>query len=139
MVDGNKKDEYFPIRGDDQYEYFFDIWSNIHYGYVGASIGFDRGTLQFFANLELYLGNVGRIISGQADRGDIISVNIGVELLNKRGFELQRQDLHNSILANIATYFRSQDINNNRALDDSEISPVIGKLLPRTHPWSDGE
>lgn len=34
-------DYYFPIRGDTEHEYFYDIWSNIHYGFVGSAAGFD--------------------------------------------------------------------------------------------------
>lgn len=29
-----------------KYEYFSDIWSNIHYGYIGLSIGFSEGILK---------------------------------------------------------------------------------------------
>ncbi|WP_370865971.1 polymorphic toxin type 44 domain-containing protein [Chondromyces apiculatus] len=28
-----------------EWEYCFDVWSNIHYGYVGRAAGFDRQTL----------------------------------------------------------------------------------------------
>lgn len=29
-----------------KYEFFLDIWSNIHYGYIGLSIGFSEGVLK---------------------------------------------------------------------------------------------
>jgi len=39
----------FGLWSDDgvtKYEYAFDIWSNIHYGYIGLSIGFSEGILK---------------------------------------------------------------------------------------------
>ena len=44
--DKNDDDYFFPIRGDKKHEYYYDIWSNIHYGYVGSAIGFDCSTLK---------------------------------------------------------------------------------------------
>ena len=37
---------HFPIRGDVFHEFYYDIWSNIHFGYVGTKAGFDEQTLQ---------------------------------------------------------------------------------------------
>ncbi|UMP97053.1 polymorphic toxin type 44 domain-containing protein [Klebsiella pneumoniae] len=28
-----------------QHDYFYDVWSNIHYGYVGRSVGFSEAIL----------------------------------------------------------------------------------------------
>lgn len=36
----------------DKTRYFYDIWSNIHYGYVGAAAGFDESILLDGAGLE---------------------------------------------------------------------------------------
>lgn len=38
-------------------EWYFDIWSNIHYGYVGALCGFDAGTLLDGAGAAQALGS----------------------------------------------------------------------------------
>ncbi|NBC33117.1 MAG: hypothetical protein GVY13_10625 [Alphaproteobacteria bacterium] len=35
-------------------DYFFDIWSNIHYGYVGRSVGFSMWTLKSGAGYAQY-------------------------------------------------------------------------------------
>ncbi|MEG5915382.1 polymorphic toxin type 44 domain-containing protein, partial [Enterobacter bugandensis] len=35
-----------------QHDYFYDVWSNIHYGYVGLSVGFSESLL-----LKGLLGN----------------------------------------------------------------------------------
>lgn len=39
-------DYYFPIPGDPQHECYYDIWSNIHFGYVGSAAGLDGGILK---------------------------------------------------------------------------------------------
>ena len=51
-------DFHFPIEGDGEHEYYYDIWSNIHYGYVGRAAGFSA--------LELQLGH--RLAGGWGDR-----------------------------------------------------------------------
>ena len=51
------------------YDYFYDIWSNIHYGYVGLYSGFDEETLlngskyqQYFQNAKSFkFGSVNKI------------------------------------------------------------------------------
>ena len=132
---GNWADEYYPVRGDDNYEYFYDIWSNIHYGYVGSSIGFDRTTLQYFANIAGYvppkIKPIAERFFGEYDPGDVISVDIGVELWDKHQFTMSIQDFHNALLQKGKKYFNSQDINGNNTIDIAEIHPAIGKLLPR--------
>lgn len=41
---------YWHVR--DEYKYFYDIWSNIHYGYVGRACGFSDSMLLDGAGLE---------------------------------------------------------------------------------------
>ncbi|WP_313625292.1 polymorphic toxin type 44 domain-containing protein [Achromobacter sp.] len=41
-------------------EYFLDIWSNIHYGYVGVALGFSAGEMINGAGLAQYLDNLRR-------------------------------------------------------------------------------
>jgi RHS repeat-associated protein len=144
----DKKGEYFPIRGDDEFEYFYDIWSNIHYGYVGASIGFANNDLQYFANLEQivpedekwdWLREIAKDLFGQYDPGDVISVDIGIQLWEKFGDTLSEEDLHLAILQHKPDYFRSQDINGSGKIENSEVSPIIGKLLPSSYEWFDWE
>ncbi|WP_110519063.1 WXG100 family type VII secretion target [Herpetosiphon llansteffanensis] len=89
----NDKDYYFPIRGDQTNEYYYDIWSNIHYGYVGAAAGFDTKTLQDGANL-------GDALTGTNDAGDVLTVQMGIDLWNKYGTSMTQDQLHAEILAN---------------------------------------
>ena len=142
------REKYFPIRGDDEFEYFFDIWSNIYYGYVGSSIGFDRNGLQDVANLEKLVpeGQKWKLLRdlvislvGEYDPGDEISVEIGIELWFEYGDDLIIEDLHSAILNHKYAYLESQDTNGNGRTDNSEVDPRKGKLLPASHEWYDGE
>jgi hypothetical protein len=137
----NQADLYFPMRGNDEFEIYYDIWSNIHYGYVGSSIGISTETLQFFPNMELYVPTILKAITrkvfGQSDAGDAISIDIGISLWQKYKFGLSKEELHNEILTNIPAYFNSQDLNGNQRIDNNEVDPVIGKLMPRSYALSD--
>lgn len=96
---GTKDDDYwFPVRGDTTVEYNYDIWSNIHFGFVGAAAGFDLGTLQTGANLPL----IGGTASG--DKSDELSVRIGYELWAKHETNLTADQLHQAILDHSKDY-----------------------------------
>ncbi len=94
-------DYYFPIRGDTEHEYYYDIWSNIHYGYVGSAAGFDPDTLQWGAAL-------GDGIAGFNDLGDVLSVQIGIDLWNQYGLRLTPEQLRQAILALTGDYLQLQ-------------------------------
>ena len=129
---GDPYDEFFPIEGINAFEVHYDIWSNIHYGYVGASIGFDRRTLQDAAASAL---------AGGQDFGDIISVDIGIRLWNTKAGRMTNNDIHQAILGNLDEYFMLQDRNHNGHIDEDEVlrlKPYHGKLYPRGFEFSDG-
>ena len=137
-------DLYFPIRDGTKYEYYYDIWSNIHYGFVGSSIGFEGNTLQFFANVDKYIPKEQEQLKqlmnkyfGSYDPGDEISVNIGLTLWKNHQYSLTKTDLQNEIVKNRVFYFISQDRNFDGKLNGSEIDPNVGKLLPPDTVWSD--
>ena len=88
--------------GESQYhkykthDYFLDVWSNIHYGYVGMSSGYDESTLLDGAGLEqrgtnflrgevsVRTGNTG----GQRDWDNIAdreTISLGISLFRKYG------------------------------------------------------
>ncbi len=129
------QDLYYPIRGNDEYEVYYDIWSNIHYGYVGSAIGFDEDSLKTFANMEKYaplpLKALVKKYFGQYDPGDEISVEIGIGIWKANRYSISQSILHSAILNRLQSYFISQDQNGNGHLDDYEIDPVLGKLLQR--------
>ncbi|MBC7251751.1 MAG: hypothetical protein H5T62_15925 [Anaerolineae bacterium] len=91
-------DYFFPIEGDPEHEYYYDIWSNIHFGYVGAAAGFDAETLQAGAAVPG--------IAGANDAYDMLSIQIGIDLWNKYGLKLTPEQLHDAILAHRDEYLR---------------------------------
>ncbi|NGO79886.1 hypothetical protein G6045_30130 [Streptomyces sp. YC504] len=69
----------------------FDVWSNIHYGYIGSAAGFSRAELISASNVKI--SGV-----GQTDGGDNVSVNIGVNLYRDYGADMTIHDLHREII-----------------------------------------
>jgi lysophospholipase L1-like esterase len=74
----NDRDHYFAdVLPGTSLKVYYDIWSNIHYGYVGSAAGIDRGTLITGSHISEGAGNT--------DAGDDLSINIGVDLFNAYG------------------------------------------------------
>lgn len=79
------------------YEYYYDIWSNIHYGYVGRYVGFSEGALLDGAGLAQLLDDFRRFdrsptnrsnINGEGlrrydDVTDYLSVRLGISLFER--------------------------------------------------------
>ena len=66
-----------------EYDYYIDVWSNIHYGYVGRSVGFTENELLTGSNIAQYVSNaVQREISGDTT-DDKTAIKIGIELYEK--------------------------------------------------------
>ncbi len=93
------------------YDYYYDIWSNIHYGYVGRAGGFSESVLLDGAGAE-------QIISDSKRKLEEMASAIPRE-------EQKRQGPH-----------RSADIDGLRAWDDApdRISISIGIKLYGQHP-----
>ncbi len=80
------------------YDYFYDIWSNIHYGYIGTAAGFSKAVLLDGAGLEQIASDAVRFALNPSrrrgphrfenieglrawdDAPDRISITIGMEL-----------------------------------------------------------
>ena len=92
------EDWYFPIEGNSQDEYNYDIWSNIHFGYVGRAAGFAPWELRAGADLA----DGGRMPS------DDLSVRIGMELWEKHGSNLAEDQLRQAIIDHTDEYKRLQ-------------------------------
>jgi hypothetical protein len=84
-------DLHFPIEGDPDHEYYYDIWSNIHYGYVGRAAGFPGSILQW--------GAARGGAAGRNDPLDVETVQIGIDLWDRHGLNLTRGELHQAILS----------------------------------------
>lgn len=111
------EDWYFPIEGNDQYEYSYEIWSNIHYGYIGVAAGFTEDEL--------------RVGSLAADKGiyvpaDDLSVRIGIELWQEHGSNMTDEDLRQAIVDRTEEYRKVQN-NTSIAVIDSEDEGWNGK------------
>ncbi len=94
------KDYYFPIRGDTEHEYHSNIWSNIHYGYVGSAAGLDAETLHRGGDSQIPFTPYGY------DPTSAISIQIGIDLWNQKGKGLRPEDIQQAILAHTQDYVR---------------------------------
>lgn len=65
-----------------QYDFYLDVWSNIHYGYVGLSVGFSESLLLKGSNLEQ---NMTPGAMGDDTIDDVTSMKIGFELYRRFG------------------------------------------------------
>ncbi|MEG4484674.1 polymorphic toxin type 44 domain-containing protein [Microcoleus sp. D2_18a_B4] len=68
----------YPVWGDSASEFYYDIWSNIHYGYVGKAAGFSDLELQSFATLN----DVGKL---NLNFKDTNAIKLGIDLWNETG------------------------------------------------------
>jgi Bacterial toxin 44 len=69
----------YPVWGKSDREFYYDIWSNIHYGYVGKAAGYSDSYLQIFASAnDLWETH-------QLNGPDTNAVNLGIELWNETG------------------------------------------------------
>jgi Bacterial toxin 44/Domain of unknown function (DUF4150) len=97
---GGKGDYYFPLRGDTVHEYYYDIWSNIHYGYVGSAAGFSPETLQHYAGLGAN-NWIAELFVGKNDEADVLTTQIGIDLYKEHGSNLTKEQLAEAIQKNL--------------------------------------
>lgn len=93
------------------YDYFYDVWSNIHYGYVGLSVGFDEKTLLGGADLAQIIDSSGDNVEDTGD--DKISIKIGFALYYKYGKYaegLTSQDILDALDSSIMTESKSKHV-----------------------------
>lgn len=88
-------DFYFKIPGQNK-RVFYDIYSNIHYGYVGRATGLDRGTLIRGASLGETL------LVGEDDAGEQITMRIDMDLYDRYGPNLTKEQLHQGVMQAIS-------------------------------------
>lgn len=98
----------------------FDIWSNIHYGFVGRQIGFNPEVLLTGAGYaqaafsQIPRGWFERWVSGQApylgqafdDPVDQASIQLGMQLSNAKGRSLGESDLTSLLKKNLSQVSR---------------------------------
>jgi len=66
------------------WEYFYDPWSNIHFGYVGRACGFSKQTLIDGAEMEQSIQDTFKGGSGKDPEQDKIAISIGCELFDRK-------------------------------------------------------
>jgi hypothetical protein len=101
------------VRGDSQQVYYYDIWGNIAYGYLGSAAGFDDETLLEGAGLAQYLGKfrdawtIGIVPTTEQDIAgwrkwdpfrDQASIEVGIYLWTEFQLSLDATQLYETII-----------------------------------------
>jgi hypothetical protein len=81
---GHEGENFYMRVPDTEKSISFDLWSNIHYGYVGTEVGFSADTLQVGANLGNTIPPL-RALAGTNDRFDQVAIQIGIDLRHGYG------------------------------------------------------
>lgn len=123
MLRLTQNDRHFPIQGDPDHEYFYDIWSNIHYGYVGRAAGFTA--------TELQLGHQMGGSAGHTDPMDIETVQLGIDLWNQHGLNLTQTQFHQAILNRRARMLQIQAT--------AQYQQAVGPGFQHITPITDGQ
>ena len=79
-----------------QYDYFYDVWSNIHYGYVGLSVGFSEELLLSGSTWEQHM-TPGAV--GDDTLDDVTSIKIGFSLYHQCGKMAETLTVHDILNA----------------------------------------
>ncbi|MET9675854.1 ricin-type beta-trefoil lectin domain protein [Streptomyces sp. NPDC006482] len=91
-------DFYFKVPGTNE-EAYYDVWSNVHYGFVGMAAGFkeselEGGATSSFPGVSLFVGGT--------DDGDRVSVRQGIEMFKKYGTGMTQEQFHQGMLDTVA-------------------------------------
>lgn len=95
--------------------YFYDIWSNIHYGYVGAAAGFSKAKLLDGAGLEQIGSDLLRLqlptkrpgvqgLRAFDDTSDSTSIEVGIDLHSTDPRHVSTATLVQTVIANTASF-----------------------------------
>jgi hypothetical protein len=85
-----------------RYRIFYDVWSNIHYGYVGVQATIDDKSLQDGPSMGLPG-------TGTNDMGDVISTQIGIDLGHRIGPDkLSPDDIDYAIRSKLDDYYTAK-------------------------------
>lgn len=94
-----------PVPGTDT-NLFYDVWSNIHYGYVGRYAGFGEQELIDGSHGKLHGIKVGG--AGRTDEDDDASVRLGSWLMDRYGEDLTESDLDRAIRDTVSAWDESE-------------------------------
>lgn len=97
---GARKKFWTPVAGDPRPERIkYDIWSNIHYGFVGRAHGIPADVLRWAA---IKFG-------GNDSPGDRLSVNLGIRLWGRYAIALTYERLQREVLTHMTMYRSYKD------------------------------
>jgi hypothetical protein len=93
--------------------YFYEVWSNIHYGYVGRAAGFSTATLLDGAGLEQVGSDLARLnrptrsagVSGLRawdDPHDRAAITIGIDLYRRHPTRVGTQEILQAVIGSNA-------------------------------------
>ncbi|WP_033208015.1 MULTISPECIES: polymorphic toxin type 44 domain-containing protein [Streptomyces] len=100
-------DFYFIVPGTGE-EAYYDVRSNVRYGFVGMAAGFKASDLEEGA-ASVLPG------AGKTDAGDRVSVRQGIEMFKKYGTGMTQEQFHQGMLDAVAA-MRGTD----------QVKPAIG-------------
>jgi len=66
--DNSRCINFCSIGHDEEVIFYYDIWANIHFGYLGRVGGFTESTLLIGADLEQMISNIGEIRDDPSDK-----------------------------------------------------------------------
>ncbi|WP_430221573.1 polymorphic toxin type 44 domain-containing protein [Pantoea allii] len=84
----------------EEYDFYLDVWSNIHYGYVGLSVGFSEDLLLKGSTWEQ---NMTPGAMGDDTLDDVTSMKIGFELYHRFGKFAEKLNFQNILDALVNT------------------------------------
>ena len=66
-----------------QYDFFYDVWSNIHYGFLGRFCGISEELLHFGSGIQQFAFNLRNLKFSGDDEADKITMQLGMDLYSK--------------------------------------------------------
>jgi hypothetical protein len=89
--------------------YYYEVWSNIHYGYVGRAAGFSEATLLDGAGLEQIGSDLARLnaptrstdvagVKAWDDPHDRTAIRIGIDLYSRRSAGVRSRDVLSAVI-----------------------------------------
>jgi hypothetical protein len=91
LDEDNDDTRYVNVPGTN-YRMRYDVWSNIHYGYVGSAAGIGGGTLIAGSHAG---------VAGRTDAADDFAVQMGIDLWNEYGQDMTEDNLRDYIEDNL--------------------------------------
>lgn len=83
-------DYYLQMSEGPTLRVYYDVFSNLHYGYVGKSAGISEDRLHKEADCRT-------LLSGASDVGDTISMQAGMDMYDRYGDKITSEIVHETV------------------------------------------